>query len=97
MFTRVPCCVQLVTLLLLWPFSRNLYRHVNHYLSLLLWAQVVFIADWWGGMKVSHHPTRRTQHIGAGPRGALDACYTHQLAKWLCFVLVVHVGFVLVA
>lgn len=48
--------MQLVTWLLLWPVSPRWYRLVNYYLALLLWAQVVFVADWWGQLKVSHPP-----------------------------------------
>ncbi|GAQ81377.1 lysophosphatidyl acyltransferase 2 [Klebsormidium nitens] len=74
--------VQLVTLLLIWPCSRRLYRHVNYYLSLLLWAQVVFIADWWGGMKPKLFVEPETLDK-MGKEAAIVVCNHRSDVDWL--------------
>lgn len=42
--------VQLVSMVLLLPISRNLYRRVNCVLSEVYWVQLVWLVDWWGGV-----------------------------------------------
>lgn len=34
------------------PLSKNLYRRINRVLAELLWLELVWIIDWWAGVKV---------------------------------------------
>ncbi|XP_072974132.1 1-acyl-sn-glycerol-3-phosphate acyltransferase PLS1-like [Typha angustifolia] len=34
------------------PFSKSLYRRINRFLAELLWLQLVWLVDWWAGVKV---------------------------------------------
>eukprot|EP00053_Salpingoeca_punica_P008417 m.75623 g.75623 ORF g.75623 m.75623 type:complete len:380 (+) comp14594_c0_seq1:188-1327(+) len=45
--------VQLASLLLIWPFSRNAYRRLNGSLVELYWTQLIFLAEWWANVRVS--------------------------------------------
>ncbi|KAL5994922.1 hypothetical protein ACLOJK_024979, partial [Asimina triloba] len=33
------------------PLSKNLYRRVNKEVAELLWLQLIWLIDWWGGIK----------------------------------------------
>lgn len=35
------------------PLSKNLYRRINRVVAELLWLELVWIIDWWAGVKVS--------------------------------------------
>ncbi|XP_078175630.1 1-acyl-sn-glycerol-3-phosphate acyltransferase PLS1-like isoform X3 [Carex rostrata] len=45
-------CVQAILFVIIRPFARNLYRRINRQLSELLWLQLVWLVDWWAGVKV---------------------------------------------
>jgi hypothetical protein len=34
------------------PISKNLHRRINRLLAELLWLELVWIFDWWAGVKV---------------------------------------------
>ncbi|URE18300.1 1-acyl-sn-glycerol-3-phosphate acyltransferase [Musa troglodytarum] len=34
------------------PFSKSLYRRINRVVAELLWLQVIWLVDWWAGVKV---------------------------------------------
>ncbi|XP_072979244.1 1-acyl-sn-glycerol-3-phosphate acyltransferase PLS1-like [Typha angustifolia] len=34
------------------PFSKSLYRRTNRFLAELLWLQLVWLVDWWAGVKI---------------------------------------------
>jgi len=34
------------------PFSKSFYRRINRFLAELLWLQLVWVVDWWAGVKV---------------------------------------------
>ncbi|ONK59895.1 uncharacterized protein A4U43_C08F12060 [Asparagus officinalis] len=34
------------------PFSKNTYRKINRVVAELLWIQLIFLVDWWAGLKV---------------------------------------------
>ena len=44
--------LQVLTCILLLPFSRSAYRRVNRFLMELLWSEPVWLMDWWAGVKV---------------------------------------------
>ncbi|KAJ3698492.1 hypothetical protein LUZ61_002197 [Rhynchospora tenuis] len=45
-------CIQGVLFVIIRPFSRNLYRRINRLLAELLWLQLIWLVDWWAGVKV---------------------------------------------
>eukprot|EP00898_Chlorokybus_atmophyticus_P001066 jgi/Chlat1/1960/Chrsp157S02263 len=47
--------VELALLLTVWPLSKPLYRKCVWVLSGLLWSQLVWLAEWWGGVRVRLH------------------------------------------
>ncbi|RWW70545.1 hypothetical protein BHE74_00021814 [Ensete ventricosum] len=44
--------LQAVIFITLRPLSRNLYRRINKVLVELLMLQLIWLADWWAGLKV---------------------------------------------
>lgn len=38
------------------PFSKKFYRRINRVLAELLWLELVWLVDWWAGLKVSFFP-----------------------------------------
>lgn len=51
MFTS--CCFQAVCYVLIRPLSKNTYRKINRVVAETLWLELVWIVDWWAGVKVS--------------------------------------------
>jgi lysophosphatidic acid acyltransferase / lysophosphatidylinositol acyltransferase len=51
MFTKT---LKAVLFLSIRPFSKNLYRRINRFLAELLWLQLIWVVDWWAGVKVAH-------------------------------------------
>ncbi|KAJ4815919.1 1-acyl-sn-glycerol-3-phosphate acyltransferase 3 [Rhynchospora pubera] len=48
-------CIQGILFVIIRPFSRNLYRRINRLLAELLWLQLIWLVDWWAGVKVELH------------------------------------------
>jgi hypothetical protein len=53
------------------PFSKSLqYRRINRFVAELLWLQLVWLVDWWAGVKVCEYVRRmkfhQSKHISAG-------------------------------
>ncbi|CAF1097206.1 unnamed protein product [Adineta ricciae] len=46
---------QLLSAILIWPFSKQLYRRVNYYLGTLLWSQLTFLYSWWADSNVTFY------------------------------------------
>ncbi|XP_047052623.1 1-acyl-sn-glycerol-3-phosphate acyltransferase PLS1-like [Lolium rigidum] len=44
--------VQAVLFLTIRPISKRLYRQINVFLAELLWLQLIWLVDWWAGVKV---------------------------------------------
>jgi lysophosphatidic acid acyltransferase/lysophosphatidylinositol acyltransferase len=44
--------VQLILYLLLSRLNKTLYRTINYYLVYIIYSQLLFLADWWGGAKL---------------------------------------------
>lgn len=34
------------------PFSKSVFRRINRMVAELLWLELVWIVDWWAGVKV---------------------------------------------
>lgn len=49
------CCLkilQAVCFVLIRPLSKNTYRRINREVAELLWLELVWLVDWWAGVKV---------------------------------------------
>lgn len=44
---------QAVCYVLIRPLSKNTYRKINRVVAETLWLELVWIVDWWAGVKVS--------------------------------------------
>lgn len=45
-------CIQALCYVILRPFSKNLYRMANRVVAELLWVELVWLIDWWAGVKI---------------------------------------------
>eukprot|EP00899_Mesostigma_viride_P011789 jgi/Mesvir1/20610/Mv14838-RA.1 len=74
--------MQLVIWLTLRPFSLRAYRLVNCYMVRCWWAQTVWFAEWWGGLKVRLFGTEET-YKAMGNEHALMVCNHRSDVDWL--------------
>ncbi|KAJ8762648.1 hypothetical protein K2173_010669 [Erythroxylum novogranatense] len=44
--------IQALCFVLIRPFSKNTYRKINRSVAELLWLELVWIVDWWAGVKI---------------------------------------------
>ncbi|GER52494.1 1-acylglycerol-3-phosphate acyltransferase [Striga asiatica] len=44
--------IQAVCFLLIRPFSKSTYRRINREVTELLWLELVWLVDWWAGVKI---------------------------------------------
>ncbi|GJN25625.1 hypothetical protein PR202_gb13473 [Eleusine coracana subsp. coracana] len=52
--------VQAILFVTIRPFSKSLYRRINRFVAELLWLQLVWLVDWWAGVKVQLHADEET-------------------------------------
>ncbi|TVU24052.1 hypothetical protein EJB05_26446 [Eragrostis curvula] len=52
--------IQAILFVTIRPFSKNLYRRINRFVAELLWLQLVWLVDWWAGVKVQLHADEET-------------------------------------
>lgn len=43
---------QVVLFILIRPISKKLYRKINKVVAELLWLELIWLIDWWAGIKV---------------------------------------------
>lgn len=57
--------LQVISVLFILPFSRRAYRVVNMIMMEALWSELVWLLDWWAGVKVKVYTPRETsEHLG---------------------------------
>ncbi|TQD71151.1 hypothetical protein C1H46_043321 [Malus baccata] len=44
-------CLQIVCFLLVRPVSKSMYRKINKVVAELLWLELIWLIDWWAGIK----------------------------------------------
>lgn len=60
--------LQVISVLFILPFSRRAYRVVNMIMMEALWSELVWLLDWWAGVKVKVYTPRETsEHLGELP------------------------------
>ena len=52
--------IQAICYVLVRPLSKNLYRRINRVVAELLWLELVWLIDWWAGVKVEIFTDRET-------------------------------------
>ncbi|CAD6253012.1 unnamed protein product [Miscanthus lutarioriparius] len=52
--------IQAILFVTIRPFSKSFYRRINRFLAELLWLQLVWVVDWWAGVKVQLHADEET-------------------------------------
>ncbi|KAL6643961.1 hypothetical protein ACP70R_018727 [Stipagrostis hirtigluma subsp. patula] len=55
--------IQAVLFVSIRPFSKSFYRRINRFLAELLWLQLVWLVDWWAGVKVQLHADPETYKL----------------------------------
>ncbi|KAE9585293.1 hypothetical protein Lal_00018316 [Lupinus albus] len=74
--------IQTVGYVLVRPLSKNLYRRINRTVAELLWLELVWIIDWWAGVKVQVFTDRETLRL-MGKEHALVICNHRSDIDWL--------------
>ncbi|KAI4340542.1 hypothetical protein MLD38_025367 [Melastoma candidum] len=74
--------LQAVVYVLIRPISNNTYRRVNKVVAELLWLELIWLLDWWGGIKVEMHMDRQSFEM-MGKEHALLVCNHRSDIDWL--------------
>jgi len=53
--------LQAVLFLSIRPLSKSLYRRINRFLAELLWLQLIWLVDWWAGVKVIRNKVEQSK------------------------------------
>ncbi|XP_010257310.1 PREDICTED: 1-acyl-sn-glycerol-3-phosphate acyltransferase PLS1-like [Nelumbo nucifera] len=84
--------IQAVCFILVRPVSKNMYRKINRVVSELLWVELVWLIDWWAGVKVQLYTDSETFKL-MGKEHALLICNHRSDIDWLVgWVLAQHSG-----
>ncbi|KAK8554227.1 hypothetical protein V6N13_073160 [Hibiscus sabdariffa] len=74
--------IQAVCFVLIRPLSKNTYRKINRVLAELLWLQLVWLVDWWAGVKIKVFADRESFDL-MGKEHALVICNHRSDIDWL--------------
>ncbi|KAK9057706.1 hypothetical protein SSX86_022542 [Deinandra increscens subsp. villosa] len=55
--------IQAVIFVIIRPFSKSLFRRINRLVAELLWLELVWIVDWWAGVKVNLYTDPETLNM----------------------------------
>ncbi|XP_050380863.1 1-acyl-sn-glycerol-3-phosphate acyltransferase 2 [Argentina anserina] len=74
--------LQAICFVFIRPVSKNVYRRVNRVVAELLWLELVWIIDWWAGLKVKVYTDPETFR-SMGKEHALVICNHKSDIDWL--------------
>ncbi|KAI5392707.1 1-acyl-sn-glycerol-3-phosphate acyltransferase 2 [Lathyrus oleraceus] len=74
--------IQATFYVLVRPLSKNLYRRINRVVAELLWLELIWLIDWWAGVKVQIYTDRETFRL-MGKEHALVICNHRSNIDWL--------------
>ncbi|KAF5725485.1 putative lysophosphatidic acid acyltransferase [Tripterygium wilfordii] len=74
--------IQAVFFVLVRPVSKNLYRKINKVVVELLWLELIWLVDWWSGVKVDVYADKETFEL-MGKEHALLICNHRSDIDWL--------------
>ncbi|KAK1397515.1 1-acylglycerol-3-phosphate O-acyltransferase [Heracleum sosnowskyi] len=64
------------------PFSKNTYRKINRVVAELLWLELIWLIDWWAGVKIQLYTDPETFKL-MGKEHALVICNHKSDIDWL--------------
>ncbi|XP_021894090.1 1-acyl-sn-glycerol-3-phosphate acyltransferase 3-like [Carica papaya] len=74
--------IQAVFFVLVRPVSKNLYRKINKVVAELLWLELIWLFDWWAGIKIDVFADAETFQL-MGKEHALVICNHRSDIDWL--------------
>ncbi|XP_047153714.1 1-acyl-sn-glycerol-3-phosphate acyltransferase 3-like [Vigna umbellata] len=74
--------IQAIFFLFLRPISKNCYGRVNKLLTESLWLELIWLIDWWAGIKIELHTDSETFQL-MGKENALVICNHRSDIDWL--------------
>ncbi|XP_062171892.1 1-acyl-sn-glycerol-3-phosphate acyltransferase 2-like [Alnus glutinosa] len=74
--------IQAVFFILVRPLSKNMYRRINKIVAELLWLELIWLIDWWAGVKVEVYTDSETFQL-MGKEHALLICNHRSDIDWL--------------
>ncbi|KAM5574231.1 1-acyl-sn-glycerol-3-phosphate acyltransferase 3 [Rosa sericea] len=74
--------MQAVLFILIRPISKKLYRKINKVVAELLWLELIWLIDWWAGIKVELYVDSETFKL-MGKEHALLICNHRSDIDWL--------------
>ncbi|KAH6826102.1 lysophosphatidyl acyltransferase 2 [Perilla frutescens var. hirtella] len=74
--------IQAVCFVVIRPLSKNTYRRINKEVAELLWLELVWLVDWWAGVKIELYTDSETFDI-MGKEHALLICNHKSDIDWL--------------
>ncbi|KAE8037139.1 hypothetical protein FH972_009759 [Carpinus fangiana] len=74
--------IQAVFFILVRPLSKNMYRRINKIVAELLWLELIWLIDWWAGVKVELYTDSETFQL-MGKERALLICNHRSDIDWL--------------
>ncbi|XP_027343405.1 1-acyl-sn-glycerol-3-phosphate acyltransferase 3-like [Abrus precatorius] len=74
--------IQAVFFVLLRPLSTNCYRRINKLLTESLWLELIWLIDWWAGIKIDLYTDSETFQL-MGKENALLICNHRSDIDWL--------------
>nr|GMD44668.1 1-acyl-sn-glycerol-3-phosphate acyltransferase 2 [Ipomoea batatas] len=74
--------IQAICFILIRPLSKSIYRRINRVFAELLWLEVVWLVDWWAGVKIKVYTDPETRKL-MGKEHALLICNHRSDIDWL--------------
>ncbi|XP_030493768.2 1-acyl-sn-glycerol-3-phosphate acyltransferase 2 [Cannabis sativa] len=74
--------IQAICFVLIRPLFKNTYRRINRVVAELLWLELVWLIDWWAGVKIQVYTDRETFQ-SMGKEHALVICNHRSDIDWL--------------
>ncbi|RXH81141.1 hypothetical protein DVH24_005055 [Malus domestica] len=74
--------IQAICFILIRPLSKNTYRKINRVVAELLWLELVWLIDWWAGVKIQVYTDPETFRL-MGKEHALVICNHRSDIDWL--------------
>ncbi|KAL0316838.1 UNVERIFIED_CONTAM: 1-acyl-sn-glycerol-3-phosphate acyltransferase 2 [Sesamum radiatum] len=74
--------IQAICYVLIRPLSKNTYRRINREVAELLWLELVWLVDWWAGVKIEIYTDAETFKL-MGKEHALVICNHRSDIDWL--------------
>ncbi|KAM1096729.1 hypothetical protein TB2_013946 [Malus domestica] len=74
--------IQAICFILIRPLSKNTYRRINRVVAELLWLELVWLIDWWAGVKIQVYTDPETFRL-MGKEHALVMCNHRSDIDWL--------------